>query len=127
MAKNGDVDRTIGHVVCAANSAEQSNQPFLHLLLAKVFPADIYSAILDAMPAKEDYRVMSGRTKSTRTNDGGTRTKIDLFPEFIHHLPKAKRYVWEVAGKTLTFKEVQEAFRQRLTPGLSSSDLGRTT
>jgi len=118
MMKKGDIDRTIEHVVCAVNFAEQSHEPFYHLRLAKFFPPDIYFAMLDAMPVKSDYRHMSGRTKSTRTNDGGTRTKLDLFPEFIRHLPVEKKGIWEIVGKALVSKVVREAFRQRLAPGL---------
>src|SRR5262249_14257645 len=90
-----------------------------HLQFANVFPADIYPTLLAAMPVREDYRQMSGRTKSTRTNDGsGTRTKIDLFPEYIRHLPLEKRKVWAVIGKALCSVEVREAFRRRLASGL---------
>jgi hypothetical protein len=71
------------------------------------------------MPERQDYRQMSGRTKSTRTMDGGgTRTKLDLFPEFIRHLPANKQEVWSVVGKALCSREVREAFRRQLAPGL---------
>ena len=51
-------------------------------------------------------------------NGGGTRTKIDLFPEYIRHLPQDKKPVWEIAGQALCSKEVREAFRKQLAPGL---------
>jgi hypothetical protein len=107
------------HVVNAINSAPERNDPFYHLQLADVFPSDIYSAMLEAMPVREDYRRMSGRAKSTRTKDGGgTRTRIELFGEYIRHLPEQKKQVWGPVGKTLCSAEVREAFRKRLTPGL---------
>lgn len=119
MTNKSNINRTIEHVVGAINAAVQCHEPFYHLQLANVFPADIYSALLVAMPVREDYRQMSGRTKYTRTNDGsGTRTKIDLFPEYIRHLPQEKKPVWEVVGQALCSTEVREAFRQRLAPGL---------
>jgi hypothetical protein len=111
--KQGDVKRTIEHVVNAINGAAQHREPFYHLQLSNVFPADTYSAMLEAMPVKEEYRQMSGRTKSTRTHDGGgTRTKIDLFPEFIRYLPGGKKEIWEVVGKALCSEPVREAFRR---------------
>ncbi len=119
MKNKSNINRTIEHVVWAINVAVQYHEPFYHLQLANVFPAEIYSALLVAMPVREDYRRMSGRTKSTRTNDGsGTRTKIDLFPEYIRQLPQEKKPVWEVIGRALCSTEVREAFRQRLAPGL---------
>ncbi len=110
--------RLVAHMVAAVESAEARAEPFHHLVLASVFPAALYSAMLDAMPVAGDYRPMSGRSKYTRTRGGDTRTKIDLFPEFIRHLPRAKRPVWSLVGRALRSSELREAFRQRLAPGL---------
>jgi hypothetical protein len=119
MASQDDVDRTIEHAVRAIAAAPQIAAPFYHLQLAGIFPADLYAAMLEAMPVPRDYRPMSGRTKYTRTDDGsGTRTKIDLFPEFIRHLPPAKKPVWRIVGRALCSAQVREAFRQRLAPAL---------
>ena len=119
MTNKSSVKRTIDHLVSAIDSAAQVRDPFYHLRLANVFPADIYAALLVAMPVKGDYRRMSGRTRSTRTNDGsGTRTKIDLFPEYIRHLPPEKKSVWGAVGRALCSAEVREAFRRQLAPGL---------
>ncbi len=113
-----DIKRTIDHVVGAIDAAAEQHDPFHHLELAGIFPADTYAAMLEAMPVKEDYRQMSGRTKSTRTADGGTRTKLDLFPEYIRHLPQEKKLVWRVVGQALCSEPVREAFKRRLGPSL---------
>ena len=111
------VGRIVEFIVGAIGAAKQDAEPFLHLKLASVFPAALYQAMLASMPLPQDYRPMSGRTKYTRTDDGsGTRTKIDLFPEFIRHLPEAKRPVWRMVGRALCSPEVREAFRQGLAP-----------
>jgi len=100
-------------------SAPQLDKPFYHLELANVFPADLYEKMLEAMPVRADYRVMSGRTKSTRTAAGvGTRMKIDLFPEYIRHLIPSKKGVWAAVGQALCSDQVRDAFRKRLAPGL---------
>src|SRR5262249_49302952 len=103
-------------------SIETSNQgakPFNHLVLSNIFPADVYAQMLEAMPVKGDYRAMSGRTKSTRLKEGGgTRTKIDLFPEYIRHLPPHKRAVWMVVGRARCSREVRDAFRRRMAGAL---------
>ncbi|MGH8688156.1 MAG: hypothetical protein ACREU5_08885 [Burkholderiales bacterium] len=113
-----DAERTIDHVVGAIDTAVEGQAPFRHLQLAEIFPSDVYAAMLDAMPAAEDYRQMSGRTKYTRTREGGTRVKLDLFPEFIRHLPAQKTIAWQLVGQTLCSSEVREAFRRRLAPDL---------
>ena len=76
--------------------------------------------MLQAMPDESDYRAMSGKSKvgSSRPDRKPTRAKIDLFPEYIRHLPPAKRAVWDLAGSVLRSKELEMAFVQRLAPGL---------
>jgi hypothetical protein len=110
---------TIEHAVAAVNAAAEYREPFRHLRLEDFFPADIYAAMLDRMPARQDYRRMSGRTKYTRTSDGsGTRTKIDLFPEYVRHLAPEKKTLWSAVGRALCSPELREAFKARLAPGL---------
>jgi hypothetical protein len=76
--------------------------------------------MLEAMPVAEDYRAMSGKSKtgSSRPDGKPTRTKIDLFPEYIRHLSPQKRAIWDATGRVLRSKEVGSAFVQRLAPGL---------
>jgi hypothetical protein len=109
-----DLERTIAHVVSAIGAAPESDVPFRHLRIANVFPADVYAAMLEAMPEARDYRRMSGRARTAKV----TRTKIDLFPECIRHLPKAKRGVWDLVGEALCSEPVREAWKKRLAAGL---------
>jgi len=75
-------------VVRAVESAPACETPFYHLVLDRVFPDDVYAAMLANMPEASDYRPMHGRSKGHDLADGThTRVKIDLFPEYIRHLP----------------------------------------
>jgi len=114
-----DLNRIIDHVAAAIDAAPEVREPFYHLQLANIFPRDIYAKMMEGMPVASDYRVMSGRTKSTRTmNGGGTRVKIDLFPEYIRHLQPEKRMLWNLVGKALCSSKVRDVFMRRLAPGL---------
>lgn len=114
-----ELNRTIDHVAGAIDAAHVGNDPFYHLELKDIFPADVYARMLALMPVAEDYRAMSGRTKTTRTmNGGGTRVKIDLFPEYTRHLPAEKRKLWNMVGKALCSSKVRDAFIRKLAPGL---------
>jgi len=114
-----DVTRTIEHVVGVIDAAAERREPFHYLQFDGAFPADVYSAMLDAMPAMEDYGEMSGRARLARTPRGGSaRTKIDLFPECMIRLPKEKRAVWTGIGQALRSIQVQDAWVRRLAPGL---------
>ncbi|HSN20156.1 MAG TPA: hypothetical protein VLS49_05730 [Usitatibacter sp.] len=111
---DSEVRRVTEHVVRAIEGAPESGHPFHHLQLAGVFPEDVYARMLDAMPEASKYRRMSGRARSSAV----TRTKLDLLPEFVRHLPEPGRGVWAVVGQALCSAEVREGFRERLTPGL---------
>ncbi|HET7363484.1 MAG TPA: hypothetical protein VFJ70_07945 [Burkholderiales bacterium] len=113
-----NLEHLVQHLLASIRAARAGDEPFHHLELSDVFPAGIYGALLDAMPSRADYRPMSGRAKYTRTDDGGTRTKIDLFPELLRRLPPEKKDLWRLVGQALHSAPVREAFRARLAPGL---------
>ena len=113
------VQRVIDHVVSSVDAAPRSEDPFLHLVFSGIFPADTYAEMLDAMPSSTDYRALPGRGGSNLRADGSsTRVKMDLFPEYIRHLPRAKQQVWQVVGRALCSTTVRDAFVRRLAPGL---------
>jgi hypothetical protein len=112
-------DDLSAHVAAAIRRARLVERPFLHLALERILPEVDYAAMLAAMPSVADYRAMSGRSKSARRDDGTpTRVKIDLFPEYIRHLPSAKRGIWQRIGRALRSSEVRDAFIERLAPAL---------
>src|SRR5678815_5387003 len=120
MEKSESVANLIQFVVDSVRQAHADDAPFHHLHFDRIFPNDFYKQMLEAMPVAEDYRAMSGKSKmgSSRPDGKPTRAKIDLFPEYIRHLPPKKRAVWDATGRVLHSKELQSAFVQRLAPGL---------
>jgi hypothetical protein len=114
------VERLRDFVVTSVDAALPSDAPFYHLVLDRVFPDDVYAGILANMPDASDYRPMHGRSKGHDLADGThTRVKIDLFPEYIRHLPPAKRTVWDIVGRALCSRQVRDAFVRRLAPPLA--------
>src|SRR4051794_2279227 len=88
----GEHARALGDLIAfvsdSIDRARASDTPFYHLEFDRVFPEDIYAAMLAGMPVTSDYRRMSGRRKEDQRADGTpTRVKIDLFPEYIRSLP----------------------------------------
>jgi hypothetical protein len=107
-------------VATSVAGATMSDAPFTHLVFDRVFPDDIYALMLANMPDANDYRPMHGRSKGHDLADGThTRVKIDLFPEYIRHLPPQKRAVWDVVGRALCSRAVKEAFIHRLAAPLT--------
>jgi hypothetical protein len=117
-------------VAASIDSARAGEAPFYHLVLDRVFPDDVYNAMMTAMPVAADYRPMSGRASGLDAADGThTRVKIDLFPEYTRHLPPEKRTLWDVVGRALCSEAVKAAFVRRLAPPLSArfgKDFART-
>lgn len=109
-------------IAFVSNSVAQARvveKPFFHLVFDRVFPDDIYAAMVDTMPNAADYRPLWGRNKGNMREDGtSTRVKIDLFPEYTRHLPEHKRAIWDLVGRALCSGEVQAAFVHTLAPGL---------
>ena len=112
-------DTLIDEIVANINAAQRIERPFYHLEFDRVFPDDIYAAMVELMPNSGDYRALPGRNGGNLREDGtSTRVKIDLFPEYIRHLPKAKRALWDRVGHALTSDAVKDALVGALTPGL---------
>jgi len=112
-------ERLRDFIVTAVDAATASDTPFYHLVLDRVFPDDVYAAMLANMPDATDYRPMHGRSKGHDLTDGThTRVKIDVFPEYIRHLPPQKRAVWDIVGRALCSAPVRDAFIRRLKPAL---------
>jgi len=51
-------------IVQSIDQARAVDEPFFHLEFERVFPGEVYKAMLAAMPVGADYRPMSGRSKS---------------------------------------------------------------
>ncbi len=105
-------------IAASVGAARVVRTPFYHLEFDRVFPDDLYRLMMAAMPVHSEYRPMHGRSRNATEETPQTRVKIDLFPEYIRHLPPEKRMVWERVGAALCSETVKSAFRQRLAPPL---------
>ena len=104
----------VGRIVAAIDAADAIGHPFPHLQFRDFFPDALYPDLLAQLPSAGDYRPMSGRSKTSDSS----RVKMDLFPEHIRHLPASKRRIWSLVGRALCSRQVGEAFRRKLLPGL---------
>lgn len=113
-----DAESISKFVAQSIDDARLVEKPFLHLEFDRVFPDDVYEQIVEMMPLASDYRSMHGRSKKRNASGTPTRVKIDLFPEYIRHLPPEKRALWNAVGKALRSHKVLDALRRRLAPAL---------
>ena len=120
MEKSESLENLIQFVVDSIQRAHADDAPFHHLQFDRIFPDDFYAQMFEAMPVR---RGLPGDVwqKQDGHQQGRWKTdprKIDLFPEYIRHLPPKKREVWDATGRVLRSKELQSVFVQRLAPGL---------
>src|SRR5882757_10269132 len=119
MSNDASIRQLIDGVVANIEAARAVDKPFFHLDFDRVFPDDVYAAMVGQMPNAADYRPLPGRNRGNIREDGSsTRVKIDLFPEYIRHLTDEKRAIWDVVGRALCSSEVQSAFARGLASGL---------
>ncbi|HME88904.1 MAG TPA: hypothetical protein VKE30_06810 [Chthoniobacterales bacterium] len=120
MEQSWSVKNLTAFVENSVRNAREGSAPFFHLQFDGVFPPDFYAEMLRTMPKENDYRPMSGKSKigSSRPDGKPTRTKIDLFPEYIRHLPAEKFGVWEKVGRVLRSDELKTVVMEKLAPGL---------
>src|SRR2546423_115678 len=120
MEQSLSVKDLTAFVADSVRNAREGSLPFYQMQFDRVLPRDYYAEMLSTMPDENDYRPMSGKSKmgSSRPDGKPTRTKIDLFPEYIRHLPPEKFAVWDVVGRVLRSDEVKAALIQHLGPGL---------
>jgi len=114
------VERLCDFIIASIDRARAVEAPFYHLELERIFPDEVYSSMLTAMPVASDYRPLRGQNNCNVLSDGThTRVKLDLFPEYIRHLPPEKRAVWDIVGRALRSESVKAAFVRRLGPALA--------
>jgi hypothetical protein len=119
MVDAQDVQSLTRFVVSSIEGARAQEAPFFHIEFERVFPEEIYAAMLRQMPSADDYRSLRGRNNGNVLQDGtATRTKIDLFPEYVRTIPAPKRAIWDLVGRALCSEPVRDAFIRRLAPGL---------
>jgi hypothetical protein len=119
MDRRREAEALAEFLVDSIEQARLSERPFYHLEFLRVFPDDIYAAMIREMPDANDYRALPGRNNINILEDGSsTRVKIDLFPEYIRNFPERKRDIWEVVGRALRASKVRDAFVRRLGPAL---------
>lgn len=111
----GDLSR---FVAASVDAARVKQEPFYHLEFDRVFPDDIYRAMLEAMPRTTSYR-RSSRKDDILPDGTVTRAKIDLFPEYVRILPAEQRGLWNLVGAALCSSEVSDAIVRKLAPALA--------
>ena len=100
MVQRSDVSSLTEAIIHNIDAGRSVEAPFFHLEFDRVFPDDIYAAMIAAMPEASDYRPLPGATAAifapTALRPGSRST---CFPNIFATLrqPSASYGIWSAA------------------------------
>ena len=94
------------------------HEPFSHIYFENLFPAEIYSAMMAALPDPACYRAINVN-KHSRDDGVSTRDVLPLDAENLHGLPVAHRLLWRNVATALSAPELKAAVFRKLAPDLA--------
>jgi hypothetical protein len=99
------------------DAAPLRQEPFDHIRLDHIFPADFYRDLLANLPAPGQYHPLFHRDAMT-ADGSSTRMRMYLYPELLWRLPRAQRLIWGKISATLMSKELELAFKRKFRTAL---------
>ncbi len=98
------------HIVDAIDNADVSDKPFSHLFAQQIFPANVYSEMLDNLPDPATYEPKHEKQLPDGTY---TRTYYQLDRDGLAALPDHQRALWESVVDALLSEDFKvHVFRQ---------------
>lgn len=110
--------RTLDHMVKCIDSSPAIDQPFSHVYLEEVFPADIYEQILADLPDPALYSGAAERHHGAG-EEGYTRSMFALVPAKLAVLPGESQELWRGIAAALTSPELKRAMFAKLARDLA--------
>jgi hypothetical protein len=118
LAPRGVASCVLDHLLRRIEATPALEEPFSHVYLEEVFPADLYEEVLAHLPDPALYDHAGYRHKKTRAPDY-TRSAFPLTREGLALLPAGHRELWEGIASALTAPEVKAALFRKLARDLA--------
>ncbi|MCP5539376.1 MAG: hypothetical protein H7A52_04445 [Akkermansiaceae bacterium] len=112
-----DTARVRAAVLAAIGAAPVEADPFFHLTFQNVFPADVYAALHEHLPADDAYEELRHRD-ALRPDGSSARLHLILTPQSLAKLPDPIRAFWTPLHAALASPEVKTALFARHYPAL---------
>ena len=106
----------ISHLVERIEATPAINEPFAHIYLENVFPADIYARLLKSLPAPEKYDHAADRHYG---NGQHVRSMFALSKAALNRLSAEERGLWTAVAAALTDDEIKRALFRKLACDLT--------
>lgn len=106
------------HLVARVSEAPLIRDPFCHIYLEGIFPAQMYPELLRNLPPKELYVPLNLR-KWVRADGTSTRDEFHLTAENLALLPRALAEFWAPIVRAMTDATLRRAVFAKLAPDLA--------
>jgi hypothetical protein len=110
--------KIIRHIVKAVESADAEEEPYCHYYIENIFPPDIYTQIIDNLPAPNFYKPLNLKEWS-RANGESTRDRLFLSEEGLADLPKGTRDIWQSIARALTSEHLKQIIFAKLAKDIA--------
>lgn len=106
--------RVLAHLIARISAATVCDEPFTHLYLEDVFPADVYAALLTHLPPADRY----ARGPTAADVPAGTRAFFNLTAAAVRRFPADRRNLWRGVTAAVTDPELKRCLYAKLAPDL---------
>lgn len=106
----------IGRMCAAIEAGELWHEPFTHLYMRDIFPADFYAELHERLPALEHFKDL--KHKEALRRDGSSSRKVLPFAR-LDGLDEQTRRFWTQLWDALNAEEVRDCLFRRLAKGLA--------
>jgi hypothetical protein len=107
------------HLLARIEATPAIQEPFTHIYLEEVFPADVYDRLLAMLPDAALYQGSAERHRDKGEVGGYVRSMFQITPTAIAGLPDPPRDLWRGIGAALTAPELKRAMFARLAKDLA--------
>jgi hypothetical protein len=110
--------RTLEHLLRRIESTPAIEEPFTHVYLEDVLPADVYAQVLEGLP---DLSLYGGTAERYQRGEAGgyVRKMFQLTPTNLKALDDERRDLWSGIGAALTAPDLKRAMFAKLAKDLA--------
>jgi hypothetical protein len=111
--------RVLDHLLDRIEATPAIHEPFTHIYLEEVFPADVYEHVLASLPEPKLYGGTAERHHGKGEPGNYTRAMFLITPTALAALPSAQQDLWRGIAAALTDTKLKRAMYGKLAKDLS--------
>jgi hypothetical protein len=108
----------LDHLITAVRTVPLKDNPFNHLQLYPVFPANCYAQIIANLPETRYYGELK-HSDAQLPNGRSARRKLELRPAQLRKLPAPQRKIWSTIASAFNAPELESVYKERFAAALA--------